>query len=627
MEDYDPRFLKAHQMADGNLYKLKDGIFDGNKLRRNQGLFAVTTDEDFQNIRMRLRPTQPAAWLDANVAYEKWYPYHTVVEAVRHYDVQPADTHSKNRAWYFEPMEGSKLGRLWTLPYDSDASWGPNWNEGVDYSTQAIATGADKLRFRIAYRNFIREFRDLLWRDDVINPVIDDLADVIRDFVPADRDRWRNAPPAEGTQDYGTLEAKVADMKRFAFVGWTGSTGPAVPAGGRAKYLDTLASAEGDATRIPVTPVIRSAGPPTFPLDRLTFETDPFQDPQNDAFGAMEWRLGEVNPPGAVVGLGTRILEWHAVWRSGELTEFENRIDVPLGPVLEGRTYRARVRMKDATGRWSHWSAPVEFTAGPSEGPLPQLALRITEVMYNPAAAGDLEFIEVTNTGAVAADLSAVRVEGGIQFAFAGSGVTSLGPGEAAVVVKDLALFSSTYDATAMRVAGEYAGRLSNSGDSVALLLGSGMEIVRVDYDDGWYPPTDGDGYSLVPVDPAGPIGALAGKDGWRASAMPGGSPGRVDPAPGGLRTPGDLNGDGRLGVSDAIGLLGHLFRGRPAELPCGGDVGAAGNRMLLDANGDGALDLQDPVHLLSYLFLDGPPHVLGTRCAPVPGCAAACGG
>ena len=30
-----------------------------------------------------------------------------------------------------------------------------------------------------------------------------------------------------------------------------------------------------------------------------------------------------------------------------------------------GHTYRVRARVKDATGRWSHYSAPVEFTVTP----------------------------------------------------------------------------------------------------------------------------------------------------------------------------------------------------------------------------------------------------------------------
>ncbi|MGH9361150.1 MAG: CotH kinase family protein, partial [Thermoanaerobaculia bacterium] len=295
LEDYDPRFLDAHDLADGNLYKLKDGIFTGNDLKRNQGRFSVKTDADFQNIRANLRPTKPAAWLDQHVNYDRWYPYHTVVEAIRHYDFVPADSHSKNRAWYFEPAEGSPLGRLWTMPWDADASWGPNWNEGIDYSTQAIATGADKAPFRLKYRNFIREFRDLLWQEEELNPLIDWVAAPIVELAKADRDRWRGAPASAGSQDFGTLEAKILDMKRFAFVGWSGSTGPPVPAGGRARHLDLLSAAEGDAAAIPRTPTVTSKAPAGFPIDELTFECSAFGDPQGDAtFAALKWRLAEV---------------------------------------------------------------------------------------------------------------------------------------------------------------------------------------------------------------------------------------------------------------------------------------------------------------------------------------------
>ncbi|HUT09196.1 MAG TPA: lamin tail domain-containing protein, partial [Thermoguttaceae bacterium] len=244
LEDYDARFLDAHGLPDGNLYKLKNGIFDGNRLKRHQGRDSVANDADFQNIRNYLRPTQSDAWLDTYVNYDRWNWYHAVVEGVRHYDVRPADSHLKNRAWYFEPYEGSPYGRLWTLPHDSDASWGPNWNAGEDYSKNAIFGGTGKPAFKQDYRNTIREFRDLVWTEEVILQMIDDLAAFVTGFSQADRDRWRSAPAAAGYQDFGPIEAKIQDMKNFAFVGWTepwANVGPAVPAGGRAAHLDSLA--------------------------------------------------------------------------------------------------------------------------------------------------------------------------------------------------------------------------------------------------------------------------------------------------------------------------------------------------------------------------------------------------
>jgi hypothetical protein len=94
----------------------------------------------------------------------------------------------------------------------------------------------------------------------------------------------------------------------------------------------------------------------------------------------------------------------------------------------------------------------------------------------------------------------------------------------------------------------------------------------------------------------------------------------------GGLQVPGDINQDGRLNLSDAVGLLGHLFQNQPATLPCeGGTVADEGNRSLLDANGDARVNLTDPVYVLDYLFRGGPMPVLGVECVRIAGCGDVC--
>lgn len=59
----------------------------------------------------------------------------------------------------------------------------------------------------------------------------------------------------------------------------------------------------------------------------------------------------------------------------------------------------------------------------------------------------------------------------------------------------------------------------------------------------------------------------------------------------------GDVDGSGRINVTDPISLLGHLFLGEAAPA-C---VDAA------DADDSGRLNLTDPILLLSYLFTGGP--------------------
>jgi hypothetical protein len=81
--------------------------------------------------------------------------------------------------------------------------------------------------------------------------------------------------------------------------------------------------------------------------------------------------------------------------------------------------------------------------------------------------------------------------------------------------------------------------------------------------------------------------------------------------------------------LSDASGLLTHLFLGDPRTLPCsGGTSRDPGNRQLLDWNGDGQVDMTDAIGQLVHLFRGGPEHALGpiSRCVPIEGCPELCG-
>jgi hypothetical protein len=92
----------------------------------------------------------------------------------------------------------------------------------------------------------------------------------------------------------------------------------------------------------------------------------------------------------------------------------------------------------------------------------------------------------------------------------------------------------------------------------------------------------------------------------------------------GGIQKPGDCNQDGNLDIADPICLLGHLFLGMPAALPCeGGTIADPGNASLLNSNGDAAgVNLADAIHVLQYLFgPNGAPPALGTSCVPIAGC------
>ena len=324
LEEYDSRFLDSHDLEKGNLYKLISYRTNGLDVQRYQAADAVNDASDFSTIINQLRPARDDNLLREHVNWDSWNRYHAVVDMIRHYDVRPnTGEHLKNRAYYFEPSATNPLGRLNVLPWDSDTSWGPNWNDGMDFPKQAIfgeqaQNPVPRGAFGIDYFNTVREMRDLIWTEEQIDLMIDPLADLIKNLTPADQARWRGAPG--GGQVDRPLETVVADMKKFAFTGgsWVGGTNGVMPAisqdsgisgqQGRDAYLDALVA---DAA-LPAKPTITYSGDVGFPQDGLAFTSSDFSDPQGmGTFQAMEWRLAEVSS----LGGGTReIMPGGRVW-------------------------------------------------------------------------------------------------------------------------------------------------------------------------------------------------------------------------------------------------------------------------------------------------------------------------
>ncbi len=264
--------------------------------------------------------------------------------------------------------------------------------------------------------------------------------------------------------------------------------------------------------------------------------------------------LGEESPgngaPGGSAGLSVAgrepgKYEIDAAWESDEIKSFAGTIKIPAAAVTPGRTYRVRCRMKDTTGRWSHWSSPVQFVAGEPLAAGILEDLRITEVMYNPLAPAsggtdnnEFEFIELKNIGDETLNLSSVSFDKGVTFSFAGSSVKTLGPGKFALVVKNKQAFLSRYgSALSSLIAGEFQGKLANDGETIALVDLWNGTIAEFEYGDGrgWPLAADGGGHSLVPLASAlltEPQGSLNYPGNWRASTYIGGSPGKDDPAP-----------------------------------------------------------------------------------------------
>lgn len=164
-------------------------------------------------------------------------------------------------------------------------------------------------------------------------------------------------------------------------------------------------------------------------------------------------------------------------------------------------------------------------------------ALRITEIMYNPAGGNNFEFIELTNTGGTTLDLSGVVFFDGIDFAFP-SGFM-LTAGAEVVLVRNLASFQSRYG-NALNVGGTYTGALDNNGEQLALRLPAPWDanVLCFRYESTWQA-ANGTGYSLQLLSNATGIEDFGDRDSWTIATQLYGTPDSWvptgDPHPDGL--------------------------------------------------------------------------------------------
>ncbi len=194
------------------------------------------------------------------------------------------------------------------------------------------------------------------------------------------------------------------------------------------------------------------------------------------------------------------------------------RYETPVRLSQGETTVKARALAGD---EWSALTQAV-FTASPRFD-----ALHITEIMYQPLDGSDYEFIELHNAGDARLDLSGVAFVDGVDFTFpAGASLDADGYG---VLVKNADAFAQRYPGVSPL--GEYAGKLSNSGERLLLQDPEGDVIVDMTYDDRglWPAKADGQGHSLVIFDEWGDPGDPGN---WRASHDINGSPGAADPPP-----------------------------------------------------------------------------------------------
>ena len=564
----DGSFLNDRGLPDGNVYKIEGGGGD----KKHQGSTQPLDNSDWNTFRSSSGSTQNEAYWRTNMDLFTYFTFRACNRINGNVDLRTGYNH-----YFYNHPSGQ-----WTvIPWDLDMMFIAETHQGGTIQQQACLNVPV---LGLEYRNRAREMLDLFCSDPSpsggqMSQLIDEYAQMVnptglaQTWADVDRYMWNYHPRTSGnpsshsgqgshkgnfnytpftdtriggnytrTLASADFEGSMQFLRDYVLDTYTGGTW--VPGNGQQNgYGYEYTAYDAADAAIPNKPTINYTGAAGFPSDDLSFTNSAFSDPQGaGTFSAMMWRLGEISNPSTPLYDPSEPYKYEVEehWSSGEITAFASTYTIPPSAVRVGHTYRARVKYKDTTGRWSHWSDPVEFVVGEPDLTPWQNDLMITEIMYHPSDAtlseinagfsnSDFEYVELKNVGAGTLDLTELRFTKGIDFDFAGSAVTSLAPGDYVIVARNTAAFESRYGA-GLPVAGAYApDNLSNGGENLKLSFGLGSAIHEFTYDDSspWPEAADGSGASMVLIQPESrPDHAQALN--WRASSD-NGNPGASD--------------------------------------------------------------------------------------------------
>lgn len=568
VEQPDGAFLDSRSLPDGNVYKIESNNGDNKHQADNQ----PTDGSDWTSFRSASSGSQPEAWWRTNMNLDAYYNFAAGNRLIGNVDLRGGFNHY----FYHAPD-----GRWQVIPWDLDMMFVAKTHQS-GIIAQNVLLNVPALK--IEYQNRARELLDLMASDagtngGQIGQLIDEYARLIapagttNNWAALDAAMWNYNPRTSG--DPNTHSGQSSHRGNFYFSPYTDSrfggnwvrTLATTNFAGSMKYLteyatDTFTNGiwavnngdqhgygyyylkqEGTDTNAPARPSVTYLGLSAHPLDGLRFSASAYIG--TNAFAAAQWRVGEISAPGIPLYDPTkpRVYEVTDVWRSAELTS-NGVVTLPPVALQIGHTYRARVRHKDVTGRWSRWSDAASFVTAPALTAISSNSLVVSEFMYNPPALSAaettagysdkqlFEYIQLLNISSNTLDLGGLAFTTGITYTFA-TGI-SLAPAERILVVKDTNAFALRYGAVG-RVAGAYSGNLDNSGERI-VLTSAGQAVQDFTYSDGshpvgtdpWPASPDGNGPSLVLMNPElAPDENLFSN--WRASISTNGSPGRAD--------------------------------------------------------------------------------------------------
>jgi hypothetical protein len=363
-----------------------------------------------------------------------------------------------------------------------------------------------------------------------------------------------------------------------------------------------------------------SPQPASFPMTIMAYDHNPSDAGKQNAEwiqltnpNAFDADLSGWSLSGAVAftfNSGTVVPASGSIYVSPRQQSFRSRTTSPRGG--EGRyvvgPYQGQISARGETLELRDTTAALVTSATtPANPTAAQTHLRITELNFNPSpptseeitalpgvGPSDFEWLEILNTGA-ALNIGGATFTKGITFSFP-VGFT-IGAAARIVVISNQAAFTQRHG-TGATIGGTFAGNLDNSGEEIEMVDQNGEVILDFRYENSWFPPADGGGYSLM-VRNASPNHATYDQaTHWAISGMANGSPGTGDA---------DFSShyDGWRWDHFAENEIYLPSPPNPSRTPDDALVGP-----LADPDGDGQNNFEEYAWGLNPRFADAPPVV-----------------